>query len=70
MRRPTRKELVLAIEALVALVDREYESFPLAEIAFIHGGRTVTKAHSEALRNVEASLFGPESSASRSDDLL
>jgi hypothetical protein len=64
-----KRELRLAIEALVALVDREYPARPLRELAWIHGGSDLTTAHYEAVAKVEGWLFrGCEASVGGGDN--
>jgi hypothetical protein len=54
---PTKKELRLAIEALIALVDDEFPARPLKELAYIFGGTSLTGAHYDAIEKVDKSFF-------------
>jgi len=55
-RRPTYRELVLAVEALEQLVVDEYPRYPLSHIAHIWGHR-LSPEHYAALDEVENALF-------------
>jgi hypothetical protein len=70
---PSRGTLVLALEALIRLVRREYGEGPLSEAARIHGsdpmrpGVPLTPAHYAALEDVELLIDG-ESRPGGSED--
>jgi hypothetical protein len=69
-----REELLLAIEALAALVDDAYPALPLADLARhldTYGPSGLSADHYEALANVERSVLdGPESLVGAGNDSL
>jgi len=52
--RVRRTDFVLAVEALLFFIEREYSPNSVADLVTLHGGRQVTDRHAAALRLVES----------------
>ena len=57
----SRQELILAIEAFVALLDEEFPITPLSEAVYCWGGNDLTEAHYRAVARVKTELFAEAS---------